>query len=243
MARMRASLRRRRPATRSAARAGAEAVIESPPGSRRSESRAPRAGPARGTYRLPLDWEPEARRQGCHARRGPPSTTFAGLEWIRAPEKPPAHPGPRGPASRSCRWPSGKPRYRPDRVRYFAATDLVETLYRALPITPSAGSSSTCSGPPLGGGDSLSRWYQTVEGVGLVYPRMRLCAVGRRHGLSVVGIPKVRLPVLIEGVDALDAVRMHSRAPVCLHHDRNSLLNGLPLAHSNGSFDSLYRGG
>src|SRR5215831_17245383 len=104
-------------------------------------------------------------------------TSWPTFDYLRGPGVDPrsgetaCSSGPRGPASRSCRWPSGKPRYGPDRVRYFAATDIVETLYRALPITPSAGSSSTCSGPPLGGGDSLSLWYQTVEGVGLVYPR------------------------------------------------------------------------
>src|SRR6266508_441295 len=66
--------------------------------------------------------------------------------------------------------------------------------------------------------------------------------LGMRGRASIVGVLKGRLAAFVEGGDAFDAVRMDSRTPVRFHHDCDSLLDWLPLAHPNGSFDRLHRG-
>ena len=58
---------------------------------------------------------------------------------------------------------------------------------------------------------------------------------------SVVGVLEVGIAVVVECADAFDAVGVHSRAPVGLHHDRDGLLDRLPLAHVHSALDRLYR--
>ena len=62
-----------------------------------------------------------------------------------------------------------------------------------------------------------------------------------RGRASVVGVLEDRLAALVEGADAVDAVGMHGRAPVGLHHDRDRLLDRLPVAHVDGPLDGLHR--
>src|SRR4051794_27044093 len=60
---------------------------------------------------------------------------------------------------------------------------------------------------------------------------------------SVVGILERRNAVVVEGADAFDPVRVHRRAPVRLHHDRDGLFDRLALAEANGALDRLHCGG
>src|SRR5215211_9560123 len=57
---------------------------------------------------------------------------------------------------------------------------------------------------------------------------------------SVVGILEGGLPVVVKGADAFDPVWMDGRAPVRLHHDRDGLLDRLPLAQADGPLDRLH---
>src|SRR5215211_2496537 len=68
----------------------------------------------------------------------------------------------------------------------------------------------------------------------VMLPASSWIAAVRPGCASVVGILEGGLPVVVEGADAFDPVRMHRRAPVRLHHDRDGLLDRLALAHSNG---------
>ena len=65
----------------------------------------------------------------------------------------------------------------------------------------------------------------------------------QRGSASVVGIGEGGLAVFVERSDALGAIGMDGRAPVCLHHDRDGLLDRLALAHPDRLLDGLYRGG
>ena len=69
-------------------------------------------------------------------------------------------------------------------------------------------------------------------------PVMALC-----RAASVVGIGEGGLAIFVERADALDSVGMDGGAPVCLHHDRDGLLDRLALAHPDRLLDGLYRGG
>ena len=60
---------------------------------------------------------------------------------------------------------------------------------------------------------------------------------------SVVGIGEGGLAVFVERADAFGAIGMDGGAPVCLHHDRDGLLDRLALAHPDRLLDGLYRGG
>jgi hypothetical protein len=60
---------------------------------------------------------------------------------------------------------------------------------------------------------------------------------------SVVGIGEGGLAVFVERADAFDAIGMDGRAPVCLHHDRDGLLDRLALTHPDRLLDGLYCGG
>ena len=60
---------------------------------------------------------------------------------------------------------------------------------------------------------------------------------------SVVGIGEGGLTIIVERADAFGAIGMDGRAPVCLHHDRDGLLDRLALAHPDRLLDGLYRGG
>ena len=46
----------------------------------------------------------------------------------------------------------------------------------------------------------------------------------------MVGIGEGGLAIFIERADAFGAIGMDRRAPVCLHHDRDGLLDRLALA-------------
>ena len=60
---------------------------------------------------------------------------------------------------------------------------------------------------------------------------------------SVVGIGEGGLAIFVERADAFGAIGMDGGAPVCLHHDRDGLLDRLALAHPDRLLDGLYRGG
>src|SRR3954454_4168832 len=70
-------------------------------------------------------------------------------------------------------------------------------------------------------------------------PDRRVVHAGRRA--SVVGVLEGRLAVLVEGADALDAVRMDGRPPVHVHHGRDRLLDRLSLAELDRPLDGLHR--
>src|SRR4051812_18064699 len=57
---------------------------------------------------------------------------------------------------------------------------------------------------------------------------------------SVVGVLEVRVPVVVEGADSLDPVRVHRGAPVGLHHDRDRLLHGLAGTHLDRPLNRLH---
>src|SRR5919107_5296287 len=59
---------------------------------------------------------------------------------------------------------------------------------------------------------------------------------------SVVGVLEVWVPVVVEGADSLDPVRVHRGAPVGLHHDRDRLLDGLAGTHLDRPLDGLNGG-
>ena len=67
-------------------------------------------------------------------------------------------------------------------------------------------------------------------------------SVSCRSG-SVVGVAEGRVAIFVEGADAFDAIGMHGRAPMRVHHDRDRLLGRLPLAEVHGPFDGLDRRG
>ena len=60
---------------------------------------------------------------------------------------------------------------------------------------------------------------------------------------SVVGICEGGLAVFVQRSDAFGAIGMDGRAPVCLHHDRDGLLDQLALAQPDRLLDGLYCGG
>src|SRR5215218_10881937 len=74
----------------------------------------------------------------------------------------------------------------------------------------------------------------------VMFPASSWLAAVRPGCASVVGILEGGLPVGVEGADTFDPVWMDSRAPVGLHHDRDGLLDRLPLAHLDGSPDCLH---
>src|SRR5215216_2919954 len=67
----------------------------------------------------------------------------------------------------------------------------------------------------------------------VMLPASSWMAAVRPDHASVVGILKAGLPVVVEGADAFDPVWMDGRAPVRLHHDRDGLLDRLPLAQAD----------
>src|SRR5215203_4777038 len=76
--------------------------------------------------------------------------------------------------------------------------------------------------------------------VRLLLPCLGLLAWGGRFwAASVVGVLEGWLAVVVEGADALNAVWVDGRAPVRLHHDRDRLLDRLPLAHPHGPLHRL----
>jgi hypothetical protein len=71
----------------------------------------------------------------------------------------------------------------------------------------------------------------------------RLCRCASRGAASVVGIGEGGLAIFVERADALGAIGMDGGAPVCLHHDRDGLLDRLALTHPDRLLDGLYCGG
>src|SRR5215216_176183 len=94
-----------------------------------------------------------------------------------------------------------------------------------------------------GGASALKGSWAIITSADRACSRSSATAIAQPPCTSVIGVLEGRLPVLVEGADPLDAIRMHSRAPVRFHHDRDRLFDRLPLAHANGPFDRLYRGG
>src|SRR5215216_6941563 len=74
----------------------------------------------------------------------------------------------------------------------------------------------------------------------VMLPASSWIAAVRPGCASVVGILEGGLPVVVEGADAFDPVWVHGRAPVGLHHDRDGLLDRLPLTHPDGPLDRLH---
>src|SRR5690349_4343500 len=60
---------------------------------------------------------------------------------------------------------------------------------------------------------------------------------------SEVGVLEVWVAVLVERTDPLDPVRVHGRAPVGVHHDRDGLLERLSLAQLDRALHCLDCGG
>src|SRR3954471_19657209 len=103
-----------------------------------------------------------------------------------------------------------------------------------------------------GGASALNGAWLIILSCDLVFTRSSVSvmlgtfALGRWWSrcvvASVVAVLEGGVAALIEGADALDAVRVDRRAPVGLHHDRDRLLDGLSLAELHGALDRLYGG-
>src|SRR5215216_5582693 len=90
-----------------------------------------------------------------------------------------------------------------------------------------------------GGASALKGSWAIITSADRACSRSSATAMAQSPRVSVIGVLEGRLAVLVEGADPLDAIGMHGRAPVRLHHDRDRLFDRLPLAHAYGPLDRL----
>ena len=108
------------------------------------------------------------------------------------------------------------------------AADIVELGRGDLAVRAPRAAPLRCTGAGL----IISKRGARSVRARLSLPCLSLLVVAVAVPASVVGVLEGRVAVVVEGADALDAVGMHGRAPVRLHHDRDRLLDRLPLAQS-----------